>query len=221
MPNSVLLLDTLYACNSEESQATFECHNQHAQPTHNWIMAPWNAKPAPNAPAKDGGIIVALVLLVGALAAVFFSAIVLYASADIGLTKEQKEKTIRARRIARLLSGWANVGNAMVHALLISMLIGEVDSPVGPAVMLATNAIVGFRSLTGGGIQLALFWNSFVAVRGILSPMIWRHFLDVGLISWPFRAVFLWLAMFAFEVTGFFFSIVAYWLKDAHTVKSD
>ena len=186
-------------------------------------MAPWNAKPAPNAPAKekDGGIIVALVLLVGALAAVFFSAIVLYASADIGLTKEQKEKTIRARRIARLLSGWANVGNAMVHALLIGMLIGEVDSPVGPAVMLATNAIVGFRSLAGGGIQLALFWNSFVAVRGILSPMIWRHFLDVGLISWPFRAVFLWLAMFAFEVTGFFFSIVAYWLKDAHTVKSD
>ena len=86
------------------------------------------AKPgAPIPPEKnDGGIVVALVLLIAALCAVYFSAIVLYASAtDVVLSREKKEKVVPARRLARLLAGWANVGNAVVHALLVIMLVAE------------------------------------------------------------------------------------------------
>ena len=104
------------------------------------------AKPAPAPTPNDGGIIVALVLLVAALCVVFFGAVALYASADIVLTTEQKQKTVRARRLARLLSGWANVGNAVAHALLIVMLVTDAERyktffpdeaamPVGPAIL--------------------------------------------------------------------------------------
>ena len=63
-------------------------------------------KPAPAPPANDGGIVVALVLLMAALCAVFFSAIVLYASAtDVVLSKDKKEKVVPARRLARLQVG--------------------------------------------------------------------------------------------------------------------
>ena len=93
-------------------------------PLFSFIMA----KPAvPIPPEKnDGGIVVALVLLIAALCAVYFSAIVLYASAtDVVLSREKKEKVVPARRLARLLAGWANVGNAVVHALLVIMLVAE------------------------------------------------------------------------------------------------
>ena len=178
-------------------------------------------------PVNDGGVVVALVLLVAALWVVFYSAIVLYASADIALSKEQKEKTVRARRVARLLSGWANIGNAAVHALLILMLLTDVEryksyfpdeaeSPVGPAVLLLVNAAVGLKSLKGGGIQLALGWNSFAAVAGCLLPIVWPKFIDVGLASWPYPAIFLRLGIYACESTAFFFSVVAFSLKDVH-----
>ena len=185
------------------------------------------AKPAPAPTPNDGGIIVALVLLVAALCVVFFGAVALYASADIVLTTEQKQKTVRARRLARLLSGWANVGNAAAHALLIVMLVTDAERyktffpdeaamPVGPAILGVLNGLVGRSTLKGGGIQLALGWNGFVAVAGSLLPVVWPKVLDVGLASWPYLAIFLWLFIYAFESTGFFFSAVAFSLKDAH-----
>lgn len=82
--------------------------------------------PAPQA-NNDGGVVVALVLLMAGLCAIFFGAVALYASADIVLTNQQKQKSVRARRLARLLSGWANIGNAVVHALLIVMLVTDTE----------------------------------------------------------------------------------------------
>jgi len=74
-------------------------------------------------PAKnDGGIIAALVLLVAVLCGVFAAAVLLYATADNVLTPERRQKCNESRRLARLLSGWANIGNAVVHALLVIML---------------------------------------------------------------------------------------------------
>lgn len=187
----------------------------------------------PSPPAKnDGGVVVALLLLVAALCAVFFGAVATYASADIVLTNEQKAKSIRARRLARLLSGWANVGNAVVHALLVLMLVtdkerykvffpDEAELPVGPVCLLVVNALVGRATLKGGGIQLGLAWNFFAAVAGSLIPIVWPKFIDVGLSTWPYLAIFLWLFIYAFEATGFFFSAVAFALKDAHAVKVD
>jgi|EP00966_Prymnesium_polylepis_P140471 hypothetical protein len=186
---------------------------------------------APPPEKNDGAIVVALVLLVAALCTAFFGAVALYASADIVLTGEQKQKYVRARRLARLLSGWANVGNAVVHALLIAMLLSdtarykvffpdEAEMPIGPVFLLIANAYVGRATLKGGGLQTAFAWNSFVAVAGSLIPIVWPKFLDVGLATWPYLAIFLWLGIWAFESTAFFFSAVAFSLKDAHAIKA-
>ena len=67
--------------------------------------------------ANDGGIVLALLLLIAALCAVFYSSIALYASAPT------KEPASFPARLARLLSGWANVGNAVTHGLLIVVLL--------------------------------------------------------------------------------------------------
>jgi hypothetical protein len=204
------------------------------------------------------GSIVALVLLMATTCAVFFGAVTLYASCDIVLPKEQKEKSVRARRLARLLSGWANMGNAVVHLLLIIALQtdteryklffpDEAETPVGPAVLLVINGLVGRSTLKGGGLTIgihawlergtsgvmliescdralawaAVAWNSFVAVMGSLIPLVWPKFIDVGLATWPPLAIFLWLGIWAFESTAFFFAWTAYALKDAHAVKAD
>jgi len=199
--------------------------------SHDMGAAPSNAAPA--LPLNnDGGVVVALVLLMAALAAVFFAAITLYSSCDIVLSKEQKEKSVRARRLARLLSGWSNIGNAVVHLLLIITFLSdterykmffpdEAETPIGPALLLVVNGLVGRSTLKGGGLTIALAWNSFVAVMGSLIPMVWPKFIDVGLSTWPYVAIFLWLGIWTFESTAFFFSVVAYSLKDAHSVKTD
>lgn len=131
----------------------------------------------------------------------------------------------RARRLARFLAGWANVGNAVVHGFLIVMLVtdkeryktyfpDEAESPVGPLVLLAINGLVGRSTLKGGGITIALAWNSFVAVAGSLMPIVWPKFIDVGMSTWPYLAIFLWLGIYVMESVAFFFSCVAYALKD-------
>jgi len=183
------------------------------------------AKPAPAPPQNDGGIVVALVLLMAALCTVMFGALSVYVSADNVLTPEQKTKSNYARRLARLLSGWANVGNAVTHAYLIIMLMtdqdkykpffpDEVESPVGPAALMIINGLVGRSTLKGGGLILSMCWNCFVAVAGSLLPVVWPKFIDVGMAQWPYLAIFLWLAIYAFESTAFFFSCVAFALKD-------
>jgi len=190
------------------------------------------AKTAAPTEKNDSGVIVALVLLMATTCAVFFGAVTLYASCDIVLPKEQKEKSVRARRLARLLSGWANMGNAVVHLLLIIALQtdteryklffpDEAETPVGPAVLLVINGLVGRSTLKGGGLTIAVAWNSFVAVMGSLIPLVWPKFIDVGLATWPPLAIFLWLGIWAFESTAFFFAWTAYALKDAHAVKAD
>ena len=181
---------------------------------------------------NDGGVVVALVLLVAALSGVFFGAVALYSSADIVLTGEQRQKSVRARRLARLLSGWANVGNAVVHVVLVAMFLTETERykvyfpdeavmPVGPIALVLVNAIVGRATLKGGGIQLGLAWNSFAAVMGTVIPMVWPKFIDFGLANWPYPVIFLWLCIFACESTALFFSAVAFALKDAHIIKTD
>ena len=93
--------------------------------------------------------------------------------------------------------------------------------PIGPIILGVVNGVVGYKTLNGGGIQTALGWNSFVALAGSLMPIVWPKFLDVGMSTWPYVSIFLWLGIYAFESTAFFFSAVAYALKDAHSIKAD
>eukprot|EP00992_Anisonema_acinus_P005307 TRINITY_DN17876_c0_g1_i1.p2 TRINITY_DN17876_c0_g1~~TRINITY_DN17876_c0_g1_i1.p2 ORF type:complete len:186 (+),score=45.63 TRINITY_DN17876_c0_g1_i1:43-600(+) len=175
---------------------------------------------------NDGGIVVALVLLMAALSAVFFSAVMLYAGATEG--SEKKEKRVPAKRLAKLLSGWANVGNAVAHVLLVTAELADPERyrvhfpddfaaalPWGPLILAVINGLVGLNSLKGaGGITLALGWNSFVAVLGSVVPIVWPKFINVGMSTWPYLAIFLWLGIFAFESTAFFFTAVAFALRN-------
>ena len=176
--------------------------------------------------ANDGGIVLALLLLIAALCAVFYSSIALYASAPT------KEPASFPARLARLLSGWANVGNAVTHGLLIVVLLtdkgrygayfpDEVNSyAAGPVCLGLINGLIGFFSLRGGSLKVSLGWNTFVALAGSLVPMVWPKFIDVGMTTWPYVTVFLWFAIYAFESTAFFFSAAGVALKDAPGAKA-
>ena len=161
---------------------------------------------------NDGGVVVALVVLVGALAMTMVGALSLYASRNVLL--------------ARLLCGWANVANAVIHVLLMVLLrsdterflkagIDDADNLVGPGVLMLLNLVVGARSLRGAGPTAAFAWNLFIAVSGSLLPVVWLAFLDEGLARWPYPLVFLWLGIYAFESMGFFCSCAWFALRDA------
>ena len=71
----------------------------------------------------DGGVVLTLFLCVAAITYAMFSAIKLFVGAKY--PKERNE-----RRLVRLLSGSANVGNGIVHALLIAVLYANRDSSI-------------------------------------------------------------------------------------------
>ena len=170
-------------------------------------------------PRNEGGVVVVLFLLMVAISYAMFSAVALYATT--ATTRERKET-----RLMRLLSGWANVGNGVVHALLIMVLYANRDSPLkfyvaeleeglaGPAFLMIINSAVGLSSLRGGGPKLAVGWNVFVAFAGTLLPIVWLRFIEDGLATWPYVIVFIWIAIFAMELTAVTCSVTWYALKD-------
>ena len=68
-----------------------------------------SSAPVATATPNDSGIVLVLFCMMAALAYAVVSAVSLYAAAT--------------HNRVRLLSGWANVGNAFVHAFLILLLI--------------------------------------------------------------------------------------------------
>ena len=63
------------------------------------------------------------------------------------------------------------------------------------------NATAGLLALRGGSMAFPFGWNSFVAVLGTCMPIVWPRFLAEGLATWPYIIVFIWFAIFAFELT--------------------
>lgn len=76
------------------------------------------------------------------------------------------------------------------------------------------NSAVGLYSLKGGGPKPAVCWNVFVALAGTLIPMVWLRFIEVGLATWPYVIIFIWLSIFAMELTAVTSSITWWLLKD-------
>ena len=74
-------------------------------------------------PPTDGGVVLTLFLMVGAITFAIVYHILLYVNARY--PKERNE-----RRLARLLSGTANMGNGVVHALLIAVLYANRHNPL-------------------------------------------------------------------------------------------
>lgn len=106
---------------------------------------------------EDGGLVVALVLLVAAIAYALFSSVAVYAAATASAAEGKEKKT------ARLLSGVANVGNAVVLAIMMYYLylsrnsddpyiiaeIASVDNVLTLVVVMVINGTVGMLTLLG------------------------------------------------------------------------
>lgn len=160
-------------------------------------------------PTNDGGIVAALFFMTATIAYVIIYTVTLYESS----TRTDAVPVEGNARLLRLLSGWANLGNAFIHVLLtIYMLantnngseywveerkLGGIGGPVGLALF---NFFAGMSTLKGYNMKLPCGWNSFVALTGTFLPVVWLRFLEEGLISWPYTIVFIWFAIFFFEL---------------------
>mmetsp|Transcript_14245 Transcript_14245/g.21974 ORF Transcript_14245/g.21974 Transcript_14245/m.21974 type:complete len:184 (-) Transcript_14245:80-631(-) len=168
--------------------------------------------------SNDGGIVLSLFLMVAAIAYALLNAIVVYErSTGIAINT----KTDYYHRLLRLLSGWANLGNSVVHILLIvytlahkgndsdywieERKLGGIEGPVGLTVL---NFLVGLSALRGYSMMFSIGWNSFVALAGTLLPVVWPRFVEEGLAAWPYSVIFIWFAIFAFELTAVTCSLI-------------
>ena len=161
-------------------------------------------------PANDGGIVLALFLMVTAIAFAVFKAVAVYENATRGAAADPG-----SARLLRLLSGWANLGNAIVHVLLTvytlanagnesaywvaERALGGIEGPVGLAIF---NGAAGMAALRGFGMTFPLGWNAFVVVAGTCLPVVWPRFLEEGLAAWPYVIVFVWFSIFACELAA-------------------
>ena len=160
---------------------------------------------------NDGGMVVVLVLLMGALSYAAISAVHFYVTATA--TRDRA-------RLPRLLSGWANIGNCFFHILVVCQLLTDTENlskffddaeqPTAAIVLAVLNGAIGLIVVNGGRVRpwLAIGWNGFIAAAGSLIPDVWPKFIQVGLTTWPLLTIFLWLGIFVCEATGFFSSCV-------------
>lgn len=182
---------------------------------------------------NDGGVLVVLVMLVAGLTLTWASFVAMYATATTPSPRAQGQPC-REARLARLLTGWANVGTGVSYMLFVLLLVFDADlaptmcladercrmyfeqaeNPSGPVFLLVFNQAIGLVTLNGGGPRVPTAWNCFVMVTGCLIPAAWPRFINEGLASWPYLAVFLWLDVFACQAVAFFASATWFALKD-------
>mmetsp|Transcript_20029 Transcript_20029/g.40826 ORF Transcript_20029/g.40826 Transcript_20029/m.40826 type:complete len:238 (+) Transcript_20029:47-760(+) len=191
------------------------------------------AQPTRAPQINDGGVLVVLVVLVAGLTLATIASIALYATATAP-APNSRGQSCREARLARLLTGWGNVGNGIAHMLFVLLLIFDADlsaticladercreyfenaeNPSGPVFLLVLNLAIGLVTLHGGGPRVPTAWNAFAFVTGIFIPAVWPRFISEGLATWPYLAVFLWLAIFVCESLAFFASVTWFALKD-------
>lgn len=165
---------------------------------------------------NDAGVVVVLFLMVAAIAYAVFTCVAHYAqvTARFNETKD--------RRVLRLISGFANVGNGLIHAILVCYMKANEDNNSaywvterelggveGPAGLMMINTTVGLLALLYGDKfrKLSCGWNAFVAVVGTAVPVVWHRFLAEGLTTWPHVPIFIWFFIFIMELTAFTTSV--------------
>ena len=163
--------------------------------------------------ANDGGIILSIFLMVAAITYAMYAAISIYVTHK---PKKDSDETM-VQTLVRTLSAWANIGNSVIHLLLIVYIKVnegseepywvrerelEADGIGGPLGLAILNFAAGMCSLHKKHLSFPLFWNSFVIVAGTCIPLVWLRFLEEGLSNWPYVIIFVWFAIFSAELSG-------------------
>lgn len=156
--------------------------------------------------STEGGVVVVLFLMVSAIALALVCGISFYSA-----NTDSAEKV--PCRLTRLLSGWANIGNSLIHVLLIVYMLSNSENQSeywleerqlggieGPVFLVVLNLTAGLSALRGFGMAFPIGWNSFVAITGTCLPVVWPRFIAQGLGTWPYPVIFIWFSIFAMEL---------------------
>ena len=156
--------------------------------------------------ANDGGVVATLFFMVCALWYAMFSALAYY----------DKSQNSSDKSLPRLLSGWANIGNCVIHLLLVLYMHANAESKSlywvqerklggieGPVFLAVVNGLSGVSALKNWTMRFPLAWNCFAVIAGTFVPIVWPRFISEGLVCWPYMAIFIWFAIFAMELTAF------------------
>ena len=164
---------------------------------------------------NEGGIVLSLFLMVASIT------YAVYASVTVCVNNKEKvedcnESTIQTR--VRTLCACANIGNSVVHLLLIIYTKVNEDSNepywvkereldadgIGGLLGLTIlNFVAGMCSLHRVYLSFPLVWNSFVIVAGTFIPIVWLRFLEEGLSTWPYFIILIWFSIFSAELSAF------------------
>jgi magnesium-transporting ATPase (P-type) len=172
----------------------------------------------------DGGVVLSLFLMVAAITYAMFTAIKVYVD-----NKDAKDSTeTPTQTLVRTFSAWANIGNSLVHVLLIIYIKVnegsedaywvrekelEADGIGGPLGLAILNFAAGMCSIHQKHLTFPLVWNSFVIIAGTMLPLVWLRFVEEGLSTWPYFIIFVWWAIFSMELSAFATSWTYYSIK--------
>mmetsp|Transcript_1458 Transcript_1458/g.3286 ORF Transcript_1458/g.3286 Transcript_1458/m.3286 type:complete len:192 (+) Transcript_1458:160-735(+) len=165
--------------------------------------------------STDGGVVLSLFLMVGAITYALYTFISVYVS-NSNKIMDSNETTTQA--LVRLFSAGANIGNSIIHILLVVYIKAnegsdgafwakerelEADGIGGPLGLAIMNFAAGMCSIHNKQMIFPLVWNSFVVVAGTLIPLVWLRFIEEGLATWPYVIIFIWFVIFAMELSAF------------------
>ena len=144
----------------------------------------------------------------------------------MGIYEGQQPSASKASWL-RKLSGIANLGNALLHILLIIYTISNYENNSeywleerklggieGLVALTIINSISSLSALYFKHMTFPLVWNTFVAFVGTLIPLVWFRFVSVGMVSWPYEVVFIWFMIFYMELCAVTSSVTHFLLGD-------
>lgn len=164
---------------------------------------------------NEGGIVLSLFLMVASITYAVYASVTVYVN-NKEKVEDCKETTLQTH--VRTLSACANIGNSVVHLLLIIYIkVNEgsdepywvkereldADGIGGPLGLTILNFAAGMCSLHQVYLSFPLVWNSFVIIAGTAIPIVWLRFLEEGLSTWPYFIILVWFSIFSAELSAF------------------
>ena len=145
----------------------------------------------------------------------------------VGIYEGQQPNATKSSWL-RKLSGVSNLGNALLHILLVIYTISNYENNSeywleerklggieGLVALTIINSISSICALYFKYMTFPLVWNTFVAFVGTLIPLVWLRFVSVGMMSWPYEVVFIWFMIFHMELCAVTCSVTQFLLGKA------